>query len=633
MQQKRTNIASLISFLVLMVCTMGAQSNVALERSLLDSLEQAEGGKAHAFWLKELAWFYKSDRPATAHSYVKSSLEIAQQLNNQKAIADALHTEGLVLWYQGKIAEASKVFFDALKIREEINDSLGLARSYNNIGNVYTWQKNFDEAHRFYMHSMNLRQELKDSAGMVYSLVSLAEVASAQENLEEAQRYGRKALELAQKTGRVDAEAFCYEQLGQIMLNKNQLSEALAYFQDAVELNQRRNNKNQLAENLLGIAEVKAKLGRHQEAIDSLYRSVALSYVIKANDLEAQALRSLGENHAALGQYDSAYFYAVNYEKVDEKISSEKQNRILLDVQEQYRSQLDKTGLLMEQQRISNQRAVLFIIIVILATILGLYYYRQNQLQRRTSQQVEEKAKEIERVNKTLAIRNEDLQESNDSLRQFAYVVSHDLREPLRTIGSFTTLFARRFPDNLDDQGQEYIDFIVKGTRHMSLLLDGLLTYASVSSTDALEQSTINIKVLVQNVLEALDTEIKSTGALVEIDELPVVEGNRALLSQLFQNLIANALKFNDKPEKKVWVRYRDEGDMHAIIVEDNGIGIDESYKAKVFQIFHRLEKNKYKGTGLGLAICQKIAARHRGKIDLESEVGKGTRFIVDLPK
>jgi signal transduction histidine kinase len=159
------------------------------------------------------------------------------------------------------------------------------------------------------------------------------------------------------------------------------------------------------------------------------------------------------------------------------------------------------------------------------------------------------------------------------------------------------------------------------------------LTYASVSSTDALEQSTINIKVLVQNVLEALDTEIKSTGALVEIDELPVVEGNRALLSQLFQNLIANALKFNDKPEKKVWVRYRDEGDMHAIIVEDNGIGIDESYKAKVFQIFHRLEKNKYKGTGLGLAICQKIAARHRGKIDLESEVGKGTRFIVDLPK
>jgi signal transduction histidine kinase len=92
-------------------------------------------------------------------------------------------------------------------------------------------------------------------------------------------------------------------------------------------------------------------------------------------------------------------------------------------------------------------------------------------------------------------------------------------------------------------------------------------------------------------------------------------------------------MKFNDKPEKKVWVRYQDQGDMHQITVEDNGIGIDEAFKSKVFQIFHRLEKNKYKGTGLGLAICQKIVARHRGKIELESVLGEGTRFLVYLPK
>lgn len=633
MQQQRFNTTSLVVFLLFVVFSGLAQSNAEPKRALLDSLEQAEGGKAHAFWLKELAWAYKSDRPVTAHSYAKSSLEIAQQLNDQKAIADALHVEGLVQWYQGKIAEASKAFFEALEIRESINDSLGLARSYNNIGNVYCWQQNFDEARRFYKSSMSLRRALQDSVGMVYSLVSLAEVASEQENLLQAQQYGVQALELARKIGRIDAEAFCYEHLGQIMLNKDQLEEALSYFQDAAALNRSAQNKNQLAENLLEIAEVKARKGYFQEAIDTLHSSVALSNDIDANDLEADALKKLSENYAALEQYDSAYLYAINYQEVKEKITGEKQDRILFDVQEQYRSQLEKTGLLLEQQRISNQRALLFVIICILVAFLGFYYYRQNRIHLRINEQVKEKAEEIERVNKALAIQNEDLRESNDSLRQFAYVVSHDLREPLRTMGSFTTLLARRFPKNIDDQSQEYIRFIVKGARHMSLLLDGLLNYASVSSTDALEQERLDLNELISTVLDILDAEIKATDAQVEVDGLPVIKGNRALLSQLFQNLIANALKFNDKPERKVGVRYREEEGMHVIIVEDNGIGIDEAYKAKIFQIFHRLEKNKYKGTGLGLAICQKIVARHRGKIELESALGKGTRFFVHLPK
>jgi light-regulated signal transduction histidine kinase (bacteriophytochrome) len=232
-----------------------------------------------------------------------------------------------------------------------------------------------------------------------------------------------------------------------------------------------------------------------------------------------------------------------------------------------------------------------------------------------------------------LATQNEDLRNSNDSLREFAYVVSHDLREPLRTIGSFTTLLARRFPNDLDNQSREYINFIVKGTKHMSLLLDGLLSYAKVSNTESLALEPLNLNTVVGNVLEILDAEIEDTQANIKVDQLPVVNGNRALLSQRVQKLIANAMKFNDKPEKKVWVRYMDQGDMHQITVEDNGIGIDEAFKSKVFQILHRLEKNKYKGTGLGLSICQKIVARHRGKIELESVLGEGTRFLVYLPK
>lgn len=485
----------------------------------------------------------------------------------------------------------------------------------------------------YYKRSMDLRQELQDSSGMVYSLVSLAEVAARQDDLREAQRYGLQALDLAKQIQKPDAEAFCYEHLGQIMLSKKQLNEALDYFLDAASINRSFENQNQLAENLLEIASVKALKGAYQAAIDSLYESVEISRLIDANDLEAQALKELSLNYAALEQFDSAYFYAINYQIAEEKITGEKQARVLFDVQEQYRSQLEKTGLLLKQQR--SNRLLIWLSVVIVALLIffiRLMYVKNRRLQR-TDRKLKEKANEIERVNKVLATQNEDLRNSNDSLREFAYVVSHDLREPLRTIGSFTTLLARRFPNDLDNQSREYINFIVKGTKHMSLLLDGLLSYAKVSNTESLALEPLNLNTLVGNVLEILDAEIEDTQADIQVDELPVVNGNRALLSQLFQNLVANAMKFNDKPEKKVWVRYQDQGDMHQITVEDNGIGIDEAFKSKVFQIFHRLEKNKYKGTGLGLAICQKIVARHRGKIELESVLGEGTRFLVYLPK
>ncbi|NRA52452.1 MAG: tetratricopeptide repeat protein [Phaeodactylibacter sp.] len=633
MQHRKFYLGCFMGFLLLLVCSASAQTDAGKERALLDSLEQAKEGKDKAYWFKELAWFYKSDRPAKAHTYANQSLEIARQLDNRKAIADGLHVQGGIYWYQGKVPEASKSFFQALEIREAINDSLGLARSYNNIGNVYSWQNNFIEANNYYKRSLDLRKALSDYKGMVYSMVSLAEVAAKKDNLKEAQKLGEKALELAKRIGKIDAVAFCYEQLGLIMLSKNQLPKALEYFEDAAEINRKGGNQNQLAENLSEIAEIKARNGAYESAIPLLYESIAISRNIEANDLEADALKQLSENYAMIAQYDSAYYYAINYQKVNDRITGEKKDLLLFDVQEQYRLELDKTGLLIKEQRTFRSFIYALGVIGILIVLFAVYIFSKNRRLHRAKRKLDEKAEEIARVNNVLALQNEDLRQSNDSLQQFAYVVSHDLREPLRTIGSFTTLLARRFPDQIDERSQEYIRFIVKGTKHMSLLLDGLLAYAKVSNTENIELETLQMGELINNVLEILDTEIKETEAHIHVDELPVVSGNKAMLSQLFQNLIANALKFNDKPEKKVWVRYQEHEDMHKLIVEDNGIGINEAYKSKVFQIFHRLEKNKYKGTGLGLAICQKIVARHRGRIELESELGEGTRFIVYLPK
>lgn len=604
------------------------------ESALQDSFHNAETIERRAYFLKELAWFHKSDKPTTAHSYAEQSLELARRLNKPKAIADAIHTDGVVYWYQGNVAEASKAFFEALEIRERIDDSLGLARSYNNIGNVYSWQKDYEQARVYYTRSKNLRKVVGDRKGMIYSLISLAEVESKLGNLPEALQLGQSALELAKSIKGTDAEAFCYDRLGLLMMEKSRLEEAEGYFMDAAQINRSSNNKNQLADNLLELASVKSRQKRHRAAIDSLYLALSLAQSIDAKDLQVKALDRLSANFAAISQYDSAFYYATAYNQAYEALINKKKSQILIDVQEQYNTQQNKTKLLLAEQKATRRKffiamlAALFLLIFVGVTA---YMYRY---QRRTNLLIEEKAAEIARINTEVAEQNADLRESNHALEQFAYVVSHDLREPLRTIGSFTTLLVRRFPKHLDDQSQEYIDFILRGTEHMSLLLDGLLSYARISNAQQLEQEQLDFNKLLQQVLESLNAEIEASNADVQLDAFPSpIVGNRAMLSQLFQNLIANALKFNDKPKPQVSVRYESEPKMHCIVVEDNGIGIEEAFKEKVFLIFHRLEKKKYRGTGLGLAISQKIVARHRGTISLKSELGKGSQFFVRLPR
>ncbi len=625
-------ICYLLFFTSLWAMSLTAQPRTA--SALQDSFHNAETLEKRAYFLKELAWLHKSEKPATAHSYAEQSLELARQANQPRAIADAIHTDGVVYWYQGNVAEASKSFFEALEIRERINDSLGLARSYNNIGNVYSWQKDFEEAKAYYSRSMNLRKMLNDSSGIIYSLISLAEVEGKLENLEEALELGKSALNLAQSIQRTDAEAFCYDRLGQLMLGKGRLKEAESYFMDAAELNRRTGNKNQLADNFLELAMVKSSQKRHAAAIDSLYLALDLAQSIDAMDLQVTALDRLSANFAAISQYDSAFYYATAYNQAYEALINKKKSQILIDVQEQYNTQQNKTKLLLAEQKATRRNlymAVLTALLLLIIVGVTAYMYRY---QRRTNLLIEEKAAEIARINKEVAEQNADLRESNHALEQFAYVVSHDLREPLRTIGSFTSLLVRRFPKNLDNHSRDYIDFILRGTEHMSLLLDGLLSYARVSNVQQLEQEQLDFNELLRQVLESLNAEIEHNNADVQLDTFPsTIFGNRAMLSQLFQNLVANALKFNDKPHPKVWIRYQLEPKMHCIVVEDNGIGIEEAFKEKVFLIFHRLEKEKYRGTGLGLAISQKIVARHRGTITLQSELGKGTQFFVRLPR
>lgn len=236
------------------------------------------------------------------------------------------------------------------------------------------------------------------------------------------------------------------------------------------------------------------------------------------------------------------------------------------------------------------------------------------------------------RAEEQLKQRAEELARSNADLQQFAYVASHDLQEPLRMVASYTQLLARRYRGRLDDDADEFIGYAVDGATRMQNLIQDLLAYSRVG-TRGKEFGPTDCNALVDRVIADLAPSIQETSAAVTREDLPTIVADGPQLGQVFQNLIANAIKFHGP--KCPWVRVaaRPEGESWHFTVSDNGIGIEPQYLDRIFVIFQRLHgQGDYPGTGIGLAICKKIVERHGGRIWVESRPGHGSTFHFTMP-
>ena len=237
------------------------------------------------------------------------------------------------------------------------------------------------------------------------------------------------------------------------------------------------------------------------------------------------------------------------------------------------------------------------------------------------------------RLYEELEYRAEELARSNAELEQFAYVASHDLQEPLRMVSSYVQILAEDYKGELDENADRFIGYAVDGANRMKGLIDGLLALSRVGTQGEPFEAT-DCNLILEQVINGLEETIEDSGASLSQERLPTVNADPIQLSQVFQNLISNALKFSGEGSPNVHISAEQRPEDWVFSVQDNGIGIAERHYERIFKMFQRLHhRSEYEGSGIGLALCHKIVQRHGGQIWVKSKVGEGATFYFSIPK
>ena len=260
--------------------------------------------------------------------------------------------------------------------------------------------------------------------------------------------------------------------------------------------------------------------------------------------------------------------------------------------------------------------------------------YEQQVEEQNGKNRILEKESDVEKVKNRFRRYTRELERSNEDLREFASIASHDLQEPIRKIIGFGMRLKKDCSPYLDDRGKDYLERMERSAHQMQKFVDDLLQYSKVTISSTWRQR-VDLKEVISHILTVLETRIEETHPFIEVGPMPVIKADRVQMVQLFQNLISNALKFHQKGEPPVVrISHRSlENGFHEIRVEDQGIGFDEKHVERIFKPFERLHgRSEYEGTGMGLAICRKIVRRHGGELTAESSPQEGTTFTVTLP-
>jgi len=634
-----------------------AYAQLALEKAV------AAKNKAQIFNVyREKGFFYENNNMLDSSLVAyETALKMAEAINNDNFKLVMYTDLAIINRKLGIYSKTKEYHLTSLELATDINNLENVEFAYHGLGFLYETIGDYDEAIEYYLHSIEVAEKRGSISGVITTLQNIGTTYLKLDNNKLALATIEKAYKLAKQENDTLHIANVLHDYGQILRDAGYLDEALEKLQASLHVYKKVNIRPTIARTLIHIADIYTKKGQYDLAEEYFQRCLKYEKFIRSQDFsdlynkwgnlylkigdsanaERAFLKSLAiseehkfktisqENHKSLyeinmenGRHEKALTHLQNYIKLKDYIfNQEKANNI---AEMQFRFDMEKNEKEIQLLRLRQNRTLLigssaFFIFVVFFLIYMIKMRGKNNTALMT------KNSEIQK-------QNIKLRESNEVLNQFAYVAAHDLKEPLRNIGSFVNLIQIKYGHQFNEEAKEYMNFVTTGVKRLNNLLIDLLEYSRISSQVATSEQLLISKVL-DEVRNNLKSIIKEKKAIIQYpDDLPSIRMSKLHLIQIFQNLLTNALKFVENTPNIVIDAKHINGDV-VISVQDNGIGINKDFGNKIFNLFQQLNKGKkYEGTGIGLTICKNIIDKYDGRIWFESQEGKGTTFFISIP-
>ena len=608
--------------------------------------------------------YYRKSFYETAIYHANKSLEICRERKDKRIEAECLNVLGITYKNLGEYNKSLSLFFEALQIWEGLDNKSKQLIILNNIGLSYYYMEKYEMALDYYQRSYDICQEIDCANGKSLYYNNCGLLFYKQKQYDKAHEYYKKSLQIELQQNDQYGIPICYTNIGDIYKQQGKYKKAIEYYNKGLKIRLDCANIFGIAITYLSLAELYSLEKKYSKANEYLLKCLHKSKEINALNLRKEAYQLLSENYYLQNNFLEAYKNHKLYKQACDSIFSVENNKHILELQTKYETEKKEAEnrILKEQQKrneeiIAREQAeikahyliiAIAVIIFLLASALASFLYRSNKqkakankILRKQKEKIEVQQSQLKKTEELLKQQNIELQESNATKDKFFSIIAHDLRSPFNAMLTFSDLLLKEnCGENRQEEQKELIGIINTTLKSTYKLLENLLLWShSQKGSIEYHPEKINLYQLTSDVIKLLENnaDMKSIKIDNQIPKHMVIHADANVFSIILRNLLSNSIKFTPKGGEIIIGKTSSNNNSRytEIYVRDNGVGISDETLKDLF----RLDKNtsqygteNEKGSGLGLVLCKEMMELHNGNIKVESQLEKGSKFILSLP-
>lgn len=590
--------------------------------------------------------YWRKGQNSEALKYHFKAYGIRKALKIDASIAMSANNIGVVYWRLGNYQKALEYYSESLSLREKLKDRKGIIVANNNIGYIYLRLNYFDKANAIFENSLKESKEIDYPFGAAYSNHLLSILYLNRKEFYKSIQFSEEAIKDYYEVYELNSVAYAMNYLGEAYAGLGNFNKAKEIFYAALDTARKANDKFSLATTLLNFAKINVEQNELKAAKENLNKTLEIAYpenfidlIIDCNYLYSGIMKKLGDPAKAL-EY---------YEKYTESLNNLRLEQLSTNINEwelRYRSdQKEYENILLRQENklkeaevekekiFRNRLVVILLITVLFLLVLGRFYY----FKRKTANQILQQKKELEILNQKLAQTNVNLEEDIRTKDRLFSVIAHDLKSPFNSLLNYSDILISESEDLSKQQVIDYGKIVHKSSKTLLEITENLLNWARLQFRKiSIKKEIVELKDIVQSVVEFHGEYAKSKNVKVEmhIDADLHLKSDKEMLHVIFRNLISNAIKFSYK-NGLINISAMKKNGSFDILIKDGGVGIAKEKLGRLFSLEYSESTtgtNNEKGTGIGLIICKDFIDALGGKIMVESEIGRGTTFILSIP-